>query len=145
MSKITLEQVEATLLEKNVDQQIVQSVLHDLEQTIKEEKDEKAANKLPKVKNELIVYLNDPDNKLKDLEFDAWIASYKEGDDAGTVLQKIRDAAKEQNESSSKKKYTLDNLGEVFQNLKNKFLKSKNVKVLTKESVRVVRVNGRVF
>ena len=112
--------------------------------SIEEEKEDREANKLPQKKWEYIVYLNDPEGKITG-DFDAWIATYLEGTDAATVLQKLRDGAKEQNEAAKRKKNKLTTLGEVFQGIKTKFIKDKGVKVKTKESVRVVPVNGKLF
>jgi len=141
--KISLEQVESTLLERKIDAATVAVIIQDLEQSVDEESADK--DKLPKTKWEHIVYLNDPSGTVGD-DHDAWVVTYKEGVDAGIVLSKIRDAAKEQNEVAlTKKKGTLSTLGEVFQHLKGKFIKEKDVKIKTKESVRVVVVNGREF
>lgn len=147
MSKISIEQVEATLLEKKIEQPVVASIIKDLNQALKEEADARAANKLPKQKWEHLIFLNQDtvsDSPIKD-EPEGWVVTYKEGVDANTVLQSIRDAAKEQNDSAKNKKATLDNLGEVFQNLKPKFLSGKNIKIKTKESVRTIKINGKSF
>ncbi len=143
MSKITLEQVEATLLERKVEQPLIASIIKDLQQAIDEEKNDKEPTS--KAKWEHLVFLNEPSNFVPGDARDAWVVTYKEGVDAGTVLDKIRSSAVDQNESATKKKAALDNLGEVFQGLKNKFLKDKNIKIKTKESVRVVVVNGTKF
>lgn len=140
--KISLEQVESTLLERKIDAATVAVIINDLEQSIDEESKDK--EKAPKSKWEHIVYLNDPEGKVTS-EHDAWVVTYKEGTDASIVLGKIRDAAKLQNETSTKRKYGMSTLGEVFQHLKAKYFEQKDVKIKTKESVRVVVVNGRHF
>jgi hypothetical protein len=143
MSKISLEQVEATLLEKKIDRSLVSSIILDLAQSIEEEK----ADKEPKKKEtwEHLVFLNKQSDSDPTGGRDAWVVVYKEGVDAGTVLDKIRSSAVDQNEVASKKKAAMDNLGEVFQNLKPKFLKDKSIKIKTKESVRVIEVDGTKF
>ena len=142
--KFSIEQIQATLEDKKVEQPKITAIIHDLEQAAQEEQEEKEANKLPQKKWEYIVYLNDPEGKITG-DFDAWIATYLEGTDAATVLQKLRDGAKEQNEAAKRKKNKLTTLGEVFQGIKTKFIKDKGVKVKTKESVRVIPVNGKQF
>ena len=144
MSKVSIENVEAILLDRKIDQPTVTAIIKDLEQSIEEEKEDREANKLPQKQWEYIVYLNDPEGKITG-DFDAWIATYLEGTDAATVLQKLRDGAKEQNEAAKRKKNKLTTLGEVFQGIKTKFIKDKGVKVKTKESVRVIPVNGKQF
>ena len=141
---ITLEQVEATLLERSIDKPTVVAILKDLQQSLEEEKADRAENKVPALKWEYLVYINDPEGKIKE-DFDAWIVTYKEGIDAATVLQKIRDGAKEQNEAAKRKKNHMTTLGEVFQGLKPKFTKDKGIKVKTKTSVQVKTINGKLF
>lgn len=144
MAKFSLEQIQATLEDKKIDQPRIAAIIHDLEQVAQEEQEEKAANKIPKLKHQYLVFVNDPEGKIVG-DFDAWVTTYEEGIDAGTVLQKLRDAAKEQNEAAKRKKSKLETLGDVFQGIKTKFLKEKKVKVKTKESVRVITVNGKQF
>lgn len=144
MSKVSIEQIEATLLERKIDQPTVAAVIKDLMQAIEEEKQEKEDNKLPKLKHEYTIIINDPDGKITD-EFDGWVVTSEETVDKGTIIQKLRDSALEQNEAAKRKKNKLTTLGEVFEGIKTKFLKDKKIKVKTKISVRVLTVNGKLF
>ena len=142
--KFDISQIEATLQDRKVDQPTITAIIKDLEAAALEDAEEKEANKLPTLKWNYLAFINDPEGKIKD-EFDAFIVTYKEGIDAGTVLQKIRDGAKEQNENTKKKKNKMTNLGEVFQLIKPKSLKEHGIKVKTKESVRIIPINGKLF
>lgn len=145
--KIEIEQIEATLLERKIDQPTVSAIIKDLMQSAEEEKAESEAEKEasgPKLKWEHLVILNDPENKLG-TELTAWVIVQKEGQDAGLALSKLRDAVKESNESQKKKKNILENFGELFMDLKPKFLKEKGIKIKTKEAVRVLTVNGKML
>ena len=142
--KYSLEQIEQTLAERKIEQPKIVEIIKDLEQVALEEQEEKEANKLPTLKWNYLAFINDPEGKIKD-EFDAFIVTYKDGVDAGTVLQKLRDGAKNQNEFTKKKKNKITNLGELFQVIKPKSLKEYGVKVKTKESVRVIPINGKLF
>ena len=141
--KVSLENVEATLLEKKVDQIKIKEIIKDLTQAAEEEKEDKASDG-PKPKWEHLIVINDPDNKLGS-EWTGWVIIQKEGQDAGLALSKLRDAVKEQNESAKRKKNILQSFGELFQDLKPKFLKEKGLKIKTKECVRVLTVNGKTL
>jgi hypothetical protein len=144
MSKISLEQVEATLLERKIDPPKVQEIIKDLEQAMEEEKAERDANKVPKAKWEYILFVNDPEKKLG-TEFTGWVVKQLEGQDSGLIVGKLTDAAKTQNESSKRKKSLITGFGELFSAIKTKFLKEKGLKVCTKEAVRVIPVNGKTL
>lgn len=144
MAKIDLEQVEATLLEQKIEPAKVSAIIKDLKQAIEEEKADRDANKVPTPKWEYTIIVNDPDKKLG-TEFTGWIVKQLEGQDAGLMLGKLTDAAKTQNESSKKKKSLITGFGELFSDIKTKFLKEKGLKVCTKTAVRVLTVNGKTL
>jgi len=144
MPKVTLEQIEATLLERKVEPVKVAEIIKDLEQAIEEEKADREANKIPKALWEYTIIINDPDKKLGN-ELEGWIVKHLEGQDSGLLLGKLTDAAKTQNESSKKKKSLITGFGELFSAIKTKFLKEKGLKVCTKTSVRVLTVNGKTL
>ena len=141
--KVSLENVEAILLERQIEQPKVQAILRDLEKAAAEEKADAEATKAPKNKWEHIIILNDPEKKLNPDELTGWVVVQEEGSDAGTILSRLTDAAKEQNEAAKRKKSLLENFGDVFQSLKSKFLKNRHLKIKTKEAVRVLTVNGK--
>ncbi len=145
--KIDIEQVESTLLERKIDQPTITAIIKDLMQAVEEEKAEAELEKTndgPKPKWEHLIVINDPDNKLG-TEYTGWVIIQKEGQDSGLAIQKLRDACKESNESQKKKKNVLQNFGELFMDLKPKFLKEKGLKIKTKEAVRVLTVNGKML
>lgn len=143
--KVSLENVEAILLERQIEKPKVSAILADLQKAIEEEKAEAGATAGPKNKWEHIIVLNDPDGKINADEVTGWVVVQEEGEDAGTILAKLRDAAKDQNEAAKRKKSLLEHFGDVFQSLKPKFLKVKKLKIKTKEAVRVLTVNGKML
>lgn len=145
MSKISIENVEAVLLEKKFDPMKVKEVVKELEQVIQEEKEEKQSSAAPKSKYEYIIVLNDPDNKINKDEITGWVVQNKEGNDVNNILTNLVDSAKIQNELAKRKKSLIKSFGELFQLIKPKFIKDKGLKVKTKEAVRVLTVNGRML
>lgn len=144
MSKITIEQVEATLLERKIDPPKVAEIIKDLTQAAEEDAQDRRDNAAPKQKWEYAIVINDPDNKLG-TEWTGWVAQQREGQDLGLLLGKLTDAAKTSNESSKRKKNLIKSFGELFAYLKPKFTKEKGVRIKTKEAVRVLTVNGKTL
>ena len=150
---IPIEEVEATLLEKHFDPVKVQEVIRDLEKIAEELAAEKepaevvdqdglpadvGADGLPKIKWEYVIVLNDKENYLKDKEIAGWVVQQEENADAGLVLSKLTDAAKDQNESAKRKKNALGTLEDIFDGLKTKFIKPKKIRIKTKDLTRVI-------
>ena len=61
--KVSIEQVEATLLERKIEPPKVAEIIKDLEQALEEEKADRDANKVPKAKWEYVIVINDPEKK----------------------------------------------------------------------------------
>lgn len=144
MAKISLEQVEATLLERKIDQPTVSAILKDLIQAIEEEKEDITNEKGIPLKNEFLIVLNDPEGKIKD-EFSGWVITQSEGMDSSLALSKLTDAVRNQNEVTKKKKNIIKSFSELFHGLKPKSLKEKGLKIKTKSAVRVITVNGNTL
>lgn len=142
--KVSLENVEAILLERKVEPIKVQEIIKDLEKAAEEEKEDRIATADPKSKWEYVIVLNDKDGLLKDKEIAGWVVQQKEGQDAGLVLSKLSDAAKTQNESAKRKKSMISDLVGLFESLKPKFTKEKGVRVKTKELTRVIVTDGKM-
>lgn len=146
MSKIAIEEVQGVLEERKVPN--AAEIIKDLEQIIAELQAEKEAEKEDKPKYEFVVVLHDPSGELiaqkKDEVLSAFVVQQEEGEDAGAILSKIADAAKLQNEAAKQKRARLQNMREIFDGLKSKYLKEKKVKIKTKEPVRVLITTGKM-
>ena len=68
---------------------------------------------------------------------------YPEADDAGLVLSRMKDLAGEQNEYVKKKTNRITSLEDMFDGLKPKTLKKKNIKIITKDLTRVIVSDGK--
>jgi hypothetical protein len=143
--KISIEQVEATLLEQKIDPAKVSAIVKDLEQVVEEEKAERQESTDPKPpKWEFLIIVDDPDKKLDGTDFVGWCVTQKEGTDSGLVLSKLADAAKTQNDSGKRKKKTrIEGFKDLFTALKPKWLKEKGIHIKTKYPVRILTVNGK--
>ena len=153
--KIELEKIKTTMLENNIDEVVVDAVIAQLEaeavEEVQPEVEEQPTNEdltdnsedLPKVKYEYVIILNDKEGHLKDKEIAGWVVQQEENADAGLVLHKLKEAAKDQNEKAKRKKNAITTLEDLFGGLKSKSLKSKNIKIKTKDLTRVIISNGK--
>ena len=98
---------------------------------------------LPKIKYEHVIILNDKEGYLKDKEIAGWVVQQEENADAGMILGKMKDAAKDQNETAKKKTAQITSMEDMFDGLKPKWLKNKNIKIKTKDLTRVIISNGK--
>jgi len=146
MSKVALEEVEAKLLENKVEPAKVQKIISDLNEVIEELKAERVGG--TKQKWEHVVIIHEPSGKLiaekMDEVMSAFVVQIEEGESPAQVFTKLREAASEQNEQAKRKKSRLDTLRDIFSGLKPKFLKSKKMKIKTKEAVRVLLTTGQM-
>jgi len=154
--KIEIEKIKTTLLENEIDPTKVEEIIAQLEEQLKEEivvdvEEESSTNEdltdnsedLPKIKYETVIILNDKEGYLRDKEIAGWVVKQEENADAGLILSKLKDAAKDQNESAKKRKNIITSLVDLFDGLKPKWTKSKNIKILTKDLTRVIISDGR--
>lgn len=148
MAKIEIEEVESVLLQHKVES--TPAIIEDLQKILEELQAEKEASAEEKPKYEFVVILNDPNGVLKgkkeDLENDlsAYVVQQEEGENANLIFGKIGDAAKAQNETAKTKKSRLQNMRDIFEGLKSKFVKEKKLKIKTKEAVRVLVSDGKM-
>lgn len=143
MAKISIEEVEATLLKQKIEKNVVSAVLKELAEIIQEVKEDKG-DALPKEKNEFLVILSDPNDELQGKELVSWVVQMRVGDDSGQVIEKIKAAARETNEAKKRKKHMITTLGEAFEGIKRKYLKPKNILIKTKSPVRVLIADNKL-
>lgn len=159
--KIEIEKIKTTMLENGVEESIVDAVIAQLEAEAELEEtqepepveDETPTNEdltdgsedLPKSKYEYVIVLNDKDGYLKDKEIAGWVVQQEENADAGLVVSKISDAVKDQNAGMKRKRNNITDLTSAFEYLKPKFLKSKKLKIKTKDLTRVIVATGKLY
>ena len=142
--KVDLEEVESLLLKKQIDPVKVSQIINELEKVAEEIKEENKAIKGPTKKWEYIIILNDKDGVLTGKEIGGFVVQQPTDDDVNLILSKLCDAAKSQNEVTKKKKNMISDLPSLFEHLKSKFAKEKNVRIKTKELTRVIVTQGKL-
>lgn len=119
----------------------VASIIKACNEVIEELKADKVPT--PKSKYEHVIILNDKDGLLTGKEIAGWVVQQKVGADAATILDKLRSAAATQNENTKRKKNVISDLTALFERLKSKFTKEKELKIKTKELTRVIISDGK--
>ena len=143
MKKVSIEEVESTLLENKIPADKVKTIVKQLEEVVEELKNEPKGEK---VSWEHVIVLQDKDGVLKDKEIAGWVVNQHEGDDAGLILTKLSSAAKNQNEAAKRKKNVITNMVELFEGLKPKWVvKDKKIRIKTKELTRVIVTDGKLI
>ena len=99
------------------------------------------ASKLPGGRLSVRLLDQHPRSALGDAGEHGAVDGVTSGDDAGTVLDRLRGAAVDSNTGKGKKKVTLHTLLDIFAFLKPKWGKARDVKILTKEPVRIIYVS----
>lgn len=146
MAKIDIEEVEQVLMQHKVND--TSAIIKDLQAILEELKAELKAENEDKPKWEHVVVVHDPSGKLEadkmDQVISAFVVQQEEGQDPATIFSRLREAVVTQNESAKRKKSRLENLRDIFDGLKPKYLKEKKVKIKTKEPVRVLLTTGKL-
>ena len=139
MSKISIEEVESILQRNNVDPAVVKTVITDLQEVV----DELSASRTPttKTKWEHVILIYDKDGTLKDDTLTGWVVQQKADADAGLIVGKLQSAAADQNAQVKRKKSLIKDVVGLFESLKTKFVKPKELKIKTKEQTRVILVS----
>ncbi len=141
--KVSIEEVEAKLLENKIEATKVATIVRQLEEVVEELKAEKETE-TPKTKWEFIIVLNDKDGYLTGKEIAGWVVQQERDADPALILPRITEAVKTQNETAKRKRNFITDLTSAFEYLKPKFLKEKKVRVKTKDLTRVLITNGKL-
>lgn len=159
--KIELQKVAETMLENKIPQETIDEVIAQLEAAaeleaaqVEEDKPQEqvddagagavmADDKPPRIKWESVIILHDKNGLLKDKEIAGWVVNQEENSDAGLILSKLKDSALDQNEAAKKKKNRITSWEDLFDSLKSKWIKSKRLKIKTKDLTRVIICDGK--
>ena len=136
MSKISLETVAEILNEEGVDKNKQAKIIEHLQEILKAEKEEKDSEKLPRQKNELGVILLNDNDEIKTDNISALVYEIPSSENHDSVLDKIKKATAEFNNTKKGQKHPVKSFSEAFQVVKPKQFKAQNMKKRTKSIVR---------
>lgn len=127
--KLDIQELPKLLQAQNIEQEKIKQIIlaaENLAATIKEEN--KVESDEPKKKNEFLVVMYKTDIEQAHLGIIdsplAYVVTQKEGEDAGLVLGRLSDAAREFNGTKKGKKRPILSFGDLFSSIKRKFVKN---------------------
>lgn len=136
---LPIDEIIAVLNDTGITPDKVKAVRVELEKLEEEKKADRQTSATPKSKNQFVIVLSDPENKITQKDLTGWVLQIPEGDDVNTTLDRIRTASIKQNTTMKKFiKKPLKSVGDAFQNLKRKFTKVEKVLVKTPNAVSVI-------
>jgi len=95
----------------------------------------------PKPKQQFVMLVSDTTGIItKDLV--GWVLQIPEDDDVVTVIDSIKNGAYNFNASKKGQKYPVSSIGQAIANVPNKFFKTNNLKIKTKEPVQIITTNN---
>ena len=95
----------------------------------------------PKPKQQYVMLVSDT-NKIITKDLVGWVLQIPENDDVATVVDSIKKGAYNFNASKKGQKYPVSSIGQAIANVPNKFFKTENLKIKTKEPVYVLTTNN---
>ena len=141
--KIPFDEIEA-IIRESLEPSKAQEILKKIEIVSEELKND--GPKLPKKKNQFAIIALDLEGRIPDdLELTGLIIKMPETEDVGLTLTKISEAAREQNAAKKKRgKMDIASVSEAAYAVKRKWLKEKNIAILTREPVRIIKSNNKL-
>jgi len=95
----------------------------------------------PKPKQQFVMLVSDTTGIItKDLV--GWVLQIPEDDDVATVIDSIKTGAYNFNASKKGQKYPVSSIGQAITNVPNKFFKTNNLKIKTKEPIQIITTNN---
>jgi hypothetical protein len=132
---IAIDELMDLLFEAELDTDKRNKVLELAKELEEEKKAERAENKLPKSKNQLVAVLKIPNaiasEAISDDNSAAHVFQIPEDSDPDELIPNILEAAKEHNEVTKKKKNRVESFDDVT-HIKRKFLKDRNIMLKTR-------------
>ena len=95
----------------------------------------------PKPKQQFVILVSDT-NGIINKDLVGWVLQIPENDDVATVLDSIKSGAYNFNASKKGQKYPVSSIGQAIANVPNKFFKTNNLKIKTKEPIQIITTNN---
>lgn len=133
--KIDIDDIKAILVE-SLEPAKATEIIKKVQIAAEEAKAEKNETKIPKAKNQFVIVVFDGQNKESGL-----VCQIPEGEDTGTVLSRISNAARAYNQTKKGAKNPIKTLGEAA-SVKRKFTKQVSIIIKTPIPVRVLLSNN---
>lgn len=95
----------------------------------------------PKPKQQFVVLVSDPNKQIK-TDLVGWVLQIPEDDDVATVVDSIKKSSYNFNASKKGNKYPVTSIGQAIANVPNKFFKTNELKIKTKEPIQILTTDN---
>lgn len=100
--------------------------------------------KPPAVKKQFVVLVSDPDGKMPNHDFVAWVIQLPENESVATAQDRIFRSAYDYNTTRKGRLLPVGTVGEALENVPSKFFKEADVWVKTKTPVLVLKTDNQI-
>ncbi|MEX0324818.1 MAG: hypothetical protein AB3N33_01885 [Puniceicoccaceae bacterium] len=142
MAKVDLDLVKYILQRNELDVRQVNSIMEDIEQEIKVQKEENPP--APRVPKQFTILISDPEGTLPSADLTGWILQLPEEDAPMTVESQIHKAAYDFNQTPKGRRMPVKTIGEACEAVPARIFKEHQLWVKTKEPVLVLRTDNQV-
>ena len=142
-AKIEVNKV-AEILTKNFPDEpsIVRRVVEEMNLAVQPEGDE--GDTPPAVKKQFVVLVSDPEGRIPQHDFVAWVLQMPENESPATLADRVFRGVYDYNASKKGRLYPAKTVGEALENIPAKFFKEAEIWVKTKEPVLVLKTNNEI-
>jgi hypothetical protein len=141
MPKIEVNQVTEVLKRNQVDPKLLRQIVEEMNTITQAESEEEKA---PAVKKQFCVLVSDPEGKLPNTDFVAWVLQIPEEESPATLQERIFHAAYEYNATQKGRLYPAKTVGEALENVPAKHFKESQTWVKTKTPVLMLRTDNSI-
>jgi len=138
MPKVDINQCAEVMKRNKADPALLRAVVEELNKLAMREEDEKT----PPVKKQFCVLLSDPDGRMPQHDFVAWVLQIPEEESPVTTEDRILRAAYDFNASKKGRLFPVKTIGEAVENVPAKHFKEVDAWVKTKTPVLVLVSNN---
>ncbi|MEX0330940.1 MAG: hypothetical protein AB3N64_05895 [Puniceicoccaceae bacterium] len=142
MAKVDLDLVKYILQRNELDVRQVNSIMEDIEQEIKVQKEENPP--APRIPKQFTILISDPERTLPNTDLTGWILQLPEEDAPMTVEGQIHKAAYDFNQTPKGRRMPVKTIGEACEAVPARIFKEHQLWVKTKEPVLVLRTDNQI-
>lgn len=142
MAKVDLDIVKAILTRNELDVRQVSTIMEDIEQELKVQKEENPPT--PQVKKQFVIMISDPEGVMPNTDLTGWVFQIPEEDSPAVTEERIVQAAYDFNQTPKGRRLPAKSIGEACEAVPARLFKEQNLWVKTKEPVLVLKTNNQI-
>lgn len=142
MAKVDLDVVKFILQRNEMDVRTVNSIIEEIEQEMKIQKEENPP--APRVAKQFAILVSDPEGQMPKTDLVGWVLQLPEEESPALLADRIHQAAYDFNQTPKGRRLPVQTIGEACEAVPARILKEHQVWVKTKEPVLVLRTDNAI-